>query len=194
MNKKYKLMVFLFLVMCIFLSGCGSTKVLSPTHTPTATLTPTPKPINDEEFAEAAREVCSSLKTEIDSLNKFILFDLTSKAEAYRKAADALAYLDITEQSAPLGIYFLSSINDLASSFDIVGKALSEAIAKASLDESNISLAVTGDGTVYGSTGSIFESKKLEVDPTMIKELLQLIEQVNEAAISLNLEDCAIEN
>lgn len=193
MKKKHTCIVFFVFALGIVLSGCGSGELFGPAFTATPIPTPTPIPFNDEEFVEAAKEVCSSLKKEVDSLDPFILLDLPSKAEAYRQATDALAHLNITEQSAPLGTHFLSRMNDLISSFDLVGKAFSEAMAEAGLDESKIIIMITGDGTVYTYTGSVLELQKLDINNTLVKELLEHVEEVNEAAISLDLKDCTIE-
>lgn len=194
MINKYKLMLYFSIAICIVLTGCGSSGIFNPGFTATPKPSPTPTPINDDEFVETAQEVCNNLKKEIDSLDPFILFDLKSKADVYRKAADALAHLSISEESAPLSTHFLSSINDIASSYDKVGEALAEAITKAGLDESNFIISITQSGSVVASSGNINELQLLEVDNTLITELLQIIKDVNEAAISLNLEDCAIEN
>lgn len=192
MYKKQRLAMVLVLLMSLVISGCGPGQLFGPTPTPTPTLTPTPTPLTDEEFTEVAREVCSNLKIEIAPLN---LFDLASKADAYRRAADALAGLEITEQSAPYGTYLRSGLAELADSFDIFNKALSEALIKADLVDVHITILIDEAGGVFAHpSDNVFGIARLEIDATLIEELQSTQEQVREAAISLNLEDCAIEN
>jgi hypothetical protein len=188
MYIKQQTAMVLVLLMSLIISGCGPGQLFGPTPTPTPTF------LTDEEFTKVAHGVCSNLKTEIAPLDPFILFDLTSKADAYKRAADVLADLEITEQSAPYGTLLRSGLAELADSLDMVDKVLSEAIIKADLGESDITIIITEGGEVFAYTDSIFEATYLEeIDASQIENLQSIQEQVRAAAMSLNLEDCAIE-
>ena len=179
MHTKARTATIFVLLAVLATSGCGLGQLFGP------------PPLNDEEFAEAAREVCSDLKAKFEPLEEFVLFDV--KAEACRQAADALADLEITEQSAPHGTQLRSSLAELADLYDAADKALSEAATKAGLKEP-FTVMITEDGTVLAYKDSIFDVMVLEVDRNLIADLLSAQEQVREAAMSLNLKDCAIGN
>ncbi len=147
-----------------------------------------PTPLNDEEFTDTAREVCSTLKTEIASLDTF---DFTSRAEAYRRAADTLADLNITEQSAPQGTRLRSGLAEMADFFDVFGQAYAK-VEKTRIGDT-LQLIYTEDGSVYANWGDILLSTKLEIEAATVLEHYATKERVREAAISLGLEECAIE-
>jgi hypothetical protein len=170
MNTKLISMICLF-VTSLLLASCGS------------------KALNDVEFADAAREVCSTLNTESASLDKL---DFASRAAAYRRAADALAGLEITEKSAPQGTGLRSGLAGLADSFDKLGKAIDDAVLKANLN-APVTLMITEDGTVFAYTGSILNLTRLDIEPAIVSDLKATQARVREAAISLKLEECAIE-
>jgi len=184
MKTKQRIAVVLVLLMSLVISGCGPGQLFGPT------LTPTPTPLTDEEFTEFAREVCNALETEITPLIGTI--DFASGADAYRKAADALAALEITEQSAPQGTHLRSGLAELADSTDIVDKALTEALTKANFD-TPVTVMFTIGGKVYAYSGMIFNMTWLEIEPDLILDWFATQELVREAAISLELEQCAIE-
>lgn len=185
MNTSIKIIGRAFVVSLILLSGCAPGQLLGPTFTPT------PAYLTDEEFTEVAQAVCGNLKTEIANLDPFMLFDLEPKANAYRKATDALIDLEITEQSAPNGFHLRSGLIELADLSDVLGKQISEAINQAGLD-GPITIMITDNGGVFAHTGSIFDTTRLDVDATLIEKLQSVIEQTDEAAITLGLEDCVI--
>ena len=183
MKTKQRIAVVLVLLMSLVISGCGPGQLFGPT------LTPTPTPLTDEEFTEFAREVCSALETEIASLDTL---DFSSRADAYRQAADALAALELTEQSTPQGTRLRSGLAELADSSDIVGKALTEALTKANFD-TPVTVMFTIGGKVYAYSGMIFNITWLEIETDLILDWFATQELVREAAISLELEQCAIE-
>jgi hypothetical protein len=166
-TKKFLLIVCLFVLP---LASCG------------------PKPLTDMELAEAARTTCGTLQTESATLDPL---DLTSRAAAYKRAAEALSAINITEASAPQGMKLRSGIAGLADSFDKFDKAINEAIAKANL-KGQVTLMIGEDGTVFAYAGSIFDIAKLEIDPTLLANLRANQTQVQEAAISLALEECVV--
>ena len=147
-----------------------------------------PPALNDEEFTDSAREVCSTLKTEIASV---VPLDFTSRADAYRQAADALADLEITEKSAPQGFRLRSGLAELANSFDMFDKAFTEALAKANIVPEAVFF--TEEGSVFAISMSDNDISKLEIEAALLLELSATNELVREAANSLELEECVIE-
>ena len=176
MNTKKLITLTCLSAMSLLLASCG------------------PTPLNDEEFTDTAREVCSTLKTEIASLDTF---DFTSRAEAYRRAADTLADLNITEQSAPQGTRLRSGLAEMADFFDVFGQAYAEFLTNPKVETTRTGdtpqLMYTVDGSVYANWGDILFSTKLEIEAATVLEHYATKERVREAAISLELEECAIE-
>ena len=182
MNTNSRITVVFVMLISFVVTGCGPGQLFGPT------LTPTPTPLTDEEFAEYAVDVCSTLKTDFTSINTF---DFTSRAEAYRRAADSLTHLEITEQSAPQGTQLRIGLSELADSYGFLDKALTEAVDKANIDTTAIDTLFFGeDGSVYAVSQSIFDITKLEIEETLLTELYANATLVQEAAISLGLEDC----
>jgi len=182
-RKKRFLQMFSLTLILLLLAGCGGVSAK-----PTAT--PTPSLLSDEEFAGSAREVCGTLKTEIASLDTL---DLTSKAEAYRRAADALIDLEINQQSAPQGTRLRSGLAELADSLDIFDKALVEALIKARI-EGPFTLMITEGGSVFViSGGDLSTLKGLEIEADISLELKAAQALVRQAATALGLEECAPE-
>ncbi len=174
MNTKKLITLTCLSAMSLLLASCG------------------PTPLNDEEFTDTAREVCSTLKTEIAYLNTD---DFTSRAEAYRRAADALADLNITEQSAPQGTRLRSGLAEMADFFDVFGQAYAEFLTNPKVTRTGDTpqLMFAEDGSVYANWGDILFSTKLEIKAATVLEHYETQERIREAAISLELEECAIE-
>ena len=176
MNTKKLITLTCLSAMSLLLASCG------------------PTPLNDEEFTDTAREVCSTLKTEIAYLNTD---DFTSRAEAYRRAADALADLNITEQSAPQGTHLRSGLAEMADFFDVFGQAYAEFLTNPKVETTSTGdipqLMITEAGTVFGHWGDILFSTKLEIEAATVLEHYETQKRIREAAISLELEECAIE-
>ena len=171
MNTKKLITLICLFALSLVLVSCGSPS------------------LNDEEFTDTAREVCSTLKAEIASIDSL---DITSRADAYRHAADALADLEITEQSAPQGYLLRSGLVELADSFDMFDKAFAEALTKANIDTPE-TVIFTEEGSVFAISMSTNDLSKLDIESALVLELNVNNALVREAAISLELEECAIE-
>lgn len=153
-----------------------------------------PESLTDTEFTQASQAVCSTLKTEIIAADTF-----ENKAQGYRQAADKLSEMIITEQSAPQGFLLRSDLIALANSYDAINQALAEAITKVDIEE-GYSITITEDGSVYASPGnvsSIFEKmanmQQLAIEPDLALKLIESEAKFRKAAISLGLEDCAMQ-
>ena len=171
MNNKTLTPIICLFVTVLLLASCG------------------PKALNDVEFADAARNVCSTLQTDSASLGEL---DLAARAVAYRKAVDALLALNITEKSAPEGTLLRSGLTGLADSFDKFGKAINDATVKADL-KAPVTVMVGDDGTVFAYSGKdIFGITKLDIDPGIFSNLQANQLQVQKAATSLKLEECVV--
>jgi len=120
-------------------------------------------------------------------------FDFASWASAYRRAAEALASLNITEQSAPQGARLRVALSRLAELSDSFDKALEAACKKADMMCKGEDLALTEDGSVYILVDRRSLSfQRLEIEPALVLDLMTYHTAVEEAAISLGLEDCAV--
>lgn len=171
MNTKISTPIICLFVTVLLLASCG------------------PKTLNDAEFADAARNVCSSLQSVSASLGQL---DLAARSAAYRQAVDALVVLNITEKSAPEGTLLRSGLNGLADSFEKFDKAIDDAIDKANL-EAPVSVAVTEHGTVLAFPGNnVLHVTELDIDPTIFLDLQANQLQVQEAATNLKLEECVV--
>lgn len=180
-NTRLLQFVFSLMMAWMLLAGCGSG-------------TAEPEPLTDAEFTLAAQEVCGTLKTDITAAATF-----EKKAQGYRRAADQLSEMVISEQSAPQGFQFRSSLIELANSYAAFNQALAEAITKVDIEE-GYSVTITEDGTVYVSPGNvtnIFEKmanmQQLDIEPALALKLIESDTVAREAAISLGLNDCAMQ-
>ncbi|MFZ2096527.1 MAG: hypothetical protein WAV05_07795 [Anaerolineales bacterium] len=174
-------------LIVLLLAGCGGA----------------PAAQTDEEFADAAQGVCTTLKAELDpldALGPIGVNTLAPWAEAYERASEALADLVITEVSAPQGTRLRSGLAELADSYDAFGEALDKAVAQNSdPEESYVVGGFLGDGTVilFPLSGrNLFErmegSVQIETEKALVLNLLETETAVREAARSLGLEDCTL--
>jgi hypothetical protein len=147
-----------------------------------------PAPLSDEEFSESAQGTCQTLMTEMASLDPL---DHAAKAEAYRRAAEALAEFEISEESAPQGMLLRTSLAELAEAHGNFAGALTEALAQANIDGASL-LLFTESGNVFtSSSGTVFDMVALDIDPELVIELNTRTAEVHAAATALGLEQCA---
>lgn len=150
--------------------------------------------LSDAEFTQAAQAVCSTLKTEISAAATF-----ENQGQGYRRAADQLSEMVITEQSAPQGFQLRSGLITLANSYDAFNQALAEAITRVDIEES-YSIMITEDGSVYASpdnVSNLFEKmanmQQLTIEPDLVLKLIESEAAFQETAIALGLKDCAMQ-
>lgn len=149
--------------------------------------------LSDEEFAKSAQEVCRTLRAEIVLLDSQ---DFKSKAEAYRRAADKLSELKITEQSAPSGFLLVSHLGQLADSYTTFDQALTKALSESGIS-TPFDLMMTEDGKLYATSadaGNIFDklasATQLEIDANIVAELSAAQQSLLAPAKELGLEEC----
>jgi len=151
-----------------------------------------PKNLSDEEFAEAAQGICQTLADEYASASEAIVISdkYIGQAAAYRKAAEALAEINISEESAPQGSYLRTNLAELAEAQEIFADILTEALATADI-EGQMFMFVTEGGKVFASGGSIFDIVELDIDPTIVLGMTETQTALREAATELDLPNCA---
>jgi len=171
----------------LLVSGCGPGQILGPT------LTPTPAHLSDEEFADAARDICQTLSEEYASImeTENLGSQYAGRSEAYNKAASAMAEFDITEQSAPQGTLLRTSLVRLAEAQDVFWPALSVALDKALEPGGSVSLFVlkSGEVVIVNSDAGVMETA--DIDPQLAIEIFNAQTAVRSAAMALGLPECA---
>jgi hypothetical protein len=169
MNTKNLVAWLCLIAISLQVAGCGSAR------------------LNDAKFAEAAQATCQTMKNEITKLNDL---DFSGKAEAYSRAVKALADININENSAPQGSLLRASLGDLAEEQTAFAVLLTKALADAGVNKPAM-LMFTESGGVFASTGSIFNTTKVDIDPALVLALQTKQAAVKNAANALGLADCA---
>jgi hypothetical protein len=106
---------------------------------------------------------------------------------------DALNKFNIREESAPQGFLLRTGLSELADAEENFAIAFDEALTTAGID-SVVSWALFPQGYVLVSdTGSMLDSTRLDIDPVIVTEMLSKLTEVQDAATSLGLDDCAPE-
>ena len=148
-----------------------------------------PAALSDVEFAEAALPACEALAAGIDALEDM---DYAGRAEAYRLAAEALEAFNISEQSAPQGMLLRTNLAGMAETIDAYAAAVATALDSAGIENPTMMMTTEG-GNIFASTGSIFDTVKLDVDPAVVLDLSAKLAALKEAAGAAGLEECAPE-
>ena len=177
----------------LLVSGCGPGQILGPTLTPLPTLTPTPAHLSDEEFADAAPEICQTLLEDYASAieTENLASRYAGLSAAYSQAASAMAELDITETSAPQGTQLRTSLASLAEALDIFWPALSAALGEGLEAGESVNIMVTEAGTVYLVNITAGDIEIADIDPPITLAVITAQDAATAAAAALGLPDCA---
>lgn len=185
---KFPLILVIFtLSACSFFSGRSPEILESPTPTELPYLT-------DERFAADAAVICDELEASLNNSSVLIIEIYKIKAEAYQKAADEFAGFRINEESAPQAVTLRMNMLALAGTTESFASALEVALTQAGI-EGIVNVIISEKGLVIGIEGdNIFtgSSVELDIDETIVIDMINNEDAVNNAAEALGLISCRL--
>lgn len=186
------------LILVIFtLSACSFFSDMTPEILESPTPTELPY-LTDERFAADAAVICDELEASLNNSSALLIERYKIKAEAYQRAADEFAEFRINEESAPQAVTLRMKMMELAETTESFANALEVALTQAGI-EGTITLIFTEKGSILAMEGdntfdNIFTANwvELDIDETVVLDMINNEDAVNNAAEALGLNSCRL--